>query len=786
MKKFSIYILILCLTFVFVSFCTSNIYAYDSIDSTKTTTWTKSSEEVIKKYGVTYSHMTGTAKINGTNNPERNVNFFSMAPSDNEAKLVTWAIQSANNGFVTSALSSIAKNYEKNHPGWIVVAGVNADQWYYETTETNPKGGYFYFKNQSYYPFSMDYQNLFTINPLGVTVNGVAINNDSTNLLTEVGDTLNIELQVYDENDNLIKSFVVDGYNQDIPSGGTVVYSGYLSSNLSGFVKKEVTSSNDIYVIDNSELSYMNNSKDYPSADMYHPTDSFYGRGKITSISNSAILDSGDFAIETQNEELKALLGVGVKVIVEQQYTLSSNPESVSGYHTVQVKNGEYYDSTATYNTGGRGRSFFGITKTGEYFLMTTRNVSSLSGGTVHTENNAILSYYNADTCYQHDGGGSSTAIYRNDTGGFDVVSESTDSGKKERNVFSGLFFVVRDPGVKSEAKNSTSYSVLLEKNTLGKEFTDICVTINNKTYELTSDNLLIDDLEENKNYEVKVSYKYQGIAYQATTYASTLTYTPDLNFNATSDAITISKRNENERYKILSIEFTLIDEVYKTSDDIYTIEGLFKDTEYELSYICTILNTKTNELFVSKEYIKNFKTMKYAVPKIEQFEEYSNNSSGLKIKYSVSDPDTTIEKMYILCNGAKYYLTDLAGTFTYTDKSLNFKDHTFELCITYKTPDYYTGEVKSATLSYISTHEHTIVNATCISKAYCSECAEEFGELGEHEYTPATKKSPSKCIHCGVTTGEKLKGCASCNTYVIIAMITAFIVPFLYIRKRS
>ena len=46
------------------------------------------------------------------------------------------------------------------------------------------------------------------------------------------------------------------------------------------------------------------------------------------------------------------------------------------------------------------------------YFLLTTRdNKIGSTGGTAHTETQAILSYYGAYTAYQDDGGGSSTAI---------------------------------------------------------------------------------------------------------------------------------------------------------------------------------------------------------------------------------------------------------------------------------------------------------------------------------------------------------------------------------------
>ncbi len=787
MKKRSICILTIILISLFALFNVQNIYAYDSIDSTNTAIWTKSSEEIKEQYGVTYSHMIGSAKINGVTNNERNVNFFSMIPDGDSSKLVTWAIQSGNSGFVTNTLSTIAKNYEKNHPGWIVVAGVNADQWYYETSEANPKGGYFYFKNQTYYPFSMDSQNLFTINPLGVTVNGAAITNDPNELLVDVGTSNSIELQVYDENDNLVGTFSVSGYNQTVGENETVVYSGYKSSTLGAYVAKTVTSERDIYIVDNAKLAYMNNTSEYPSKDIYGPVDSFYGRGVITSIGNNITLESGDFAIETSNLELQALLDVGVKVIVEQQFSNITEVESVSGYHTVQVKDGVYKSSNATYNTTGRARSFFGTTKDGKYFLMTTRNVSDVTGGTVHTENNAILSYYNADTCYQHDGGGSACAIYRNELGGFDVVSESTDSGKTERSVLTGLFFVVRDPGCNAQFKNSTSYSVLIEKNDIGTEYQNMSVIINNKTYEFNDDTLTINGLIEDTVYEAKVKYIYKGLNYEGYLYVKTDKYIPDLNFNVSSDSITISKQNASDILKIINANFELNGEYYSLNDEeSLTIDSLFKNSTYEIVYSCTVLNTITGETQESNTYTKTFTTLKYDIPKIVKFEEYIKTDSAFKISYIIEDPDSTITNMYIKCNDLTYILTQKSGIYTYTSDTLEYKDHSFILVVEYKTLDYYSGTVESVEITHVSNHTHTLVDANCQNPQYCLECGETFGDIGEHSFSEATKKVPATCIHCGLTQGEKKKGCVNCNIYVIIASFISATSAIVIFKKRK
>ena len=185
MKKINKLCLILILSifsvYIFYIVNTKSVKAYDSIDSTGATVWDKTSEEIVDKYGVHYSHMTGVPTTSGNKGSEKNVNYFSMKTDGENSKLVTWIKPMSNGSFGTSRLTSLAKDYEANNPGWIVVAGINADQWYYGTNKYSQKGGYFFFSNQTYYPLTVGGQNLFTISPLGISGNGIGITNDSTN-----------------------------------------------------------------------------------------------------------------------------------------------------------------------------------------------------------------------------------------------------------------------------------------------------------------------------------------------------------------------------------------------------------------------------------------------------------------------------------------------------------------------------------------------------------------------------------------------------------------------------
>lgn len=714
------------------------------------------SETSSNKYGVNYNHL--DVSINGST--DKNVNFFSMKTDGVNSKLVTWAKTSATRDKIDNAtLTSLASDYQKNHPGWIVVAGINADQWYYQHAGED-KGGWFHYGGQSYYPFTMDGQNLFTINPLGGRGNGIAITNNANNPIIGISNSQGIELQIYDKNDNLIYTYNVDGYNKTPGANQTMVWSGYVNSN-NLFEPRKVESTNNLYIIGNAELSYMNNSREYPSGTIYYPVDSFYGRGEISAIESSATLKKAQFAIETTNNELKEKLAIGVKVIVEQQYVPdeANNVESVTGYHTQHISNGTVLPTTAPYNTKTYPRSIFGVTENGEYFLMSSRDCTSNStGGTNYEETNALLKYFGAYNAFQDDGGGSVTAIYRNNSGSFDVVSESTDAAQ-QRSIFSALFFVVRDTGFTSNYVESTASSVTLNKKSsvFVSEMTDIKAIVNNKTININEDKTVISGLKENTEYEIKVQYKHNGVDYEAIMYASTKPYSPGIDINATHNSFKITRRQTDPVLKIISVTFDVNGEKYEMGDvDQFVIDDLYKDTKYQISYTYTVLNTETNQTYTRTKEAIEYSTLSYEIPSATEFEaEKNERRSRISVEYRISDVDGLMTKAYVLFNGVIYEISNTRGTLNFD--GLDFtKTYKVQLVIEYTLPS---GIEKTTSTEEIlfEPHVHTWSEATCTDPQKCTGCGEEQGAPLGHSMTSATCTEGSKCSICGTPNGSSL-----------------------------
>ena len=99
-----------------------------------------------------------TANSNASN---QNVNVFTKKQTDN-SKIVAWAI-STGSGFVRKKLTEIATDYEKNHPDWEVIGGINADQYIQKYGQLGVADGSDVFCPQPYYPMIADGDSWFSI-----------------------------------------------------------------------------------------------------------------------------------------------------------------------------------------------------------------------------------------------------------------------------------------------------------------------------------------------------------------------------------------------------------------------------------------------------------------------------------------------------------------------------------------------------------------------------------------------------------------------------------------------
>ena len=408
-------------------------------DDTSKASWTPTSEaKEDLGGGVTWIQAHGKTTMSGLSDAQQIINYFTMKASAS-SKLVTWAAMADNTKNKRLPLADMAADYEAHHPGWKVVAGINADQYF--PTYGGGKGtdGSYWFVPQPYYPMIIDHQRRFPITPTPVTSNFAVFTNDgSAESIVQDPTFAGFAVYVYDENGGIAEVIPVNRINQ-APSNSaeTSVHFAYVStSSSSTYVAQSFSGT--CYVVGTADLAYMSNSRAYTDG-----VDSVFGVGKITSATSSGSVTKGQFAICSSHSSLKA----GRLAVVQGYYAQDAvnSYESASGYHFIQRKSGVDQTTSSSYNTNRYNRSIFGRHADGTYFLMTA-DKGTIGGvsipGLYYKEANAILKHYGAYDAYQDDGGGSTTAIIRTSDGTFKYVNTPSDGAP--RSVLSGLFFVTQ------------------------------------------------------------------------------------------------------------------------------------------------------------------------------------------------------------------------------------------------------------------------------------------------------------------------------------------------------
>lgn len=715
LKNIYMLILITLISFIFIeknNFKASQVYKSDNNNAT----WTVKDETTNTINGVTHSLIYGeSTDISESSTGNQKVNIFEMKADGINSKFVTWAI-SGKTSYTRAGLSNIAKDYEKNHPGWMVVAGINGDQYYAKYGSSLGVDGSFYYYNQPYYPMIIDGERRFPITPTGgSSTNYVGFTNDgSVQSFVEPSTLDNIKIEVLNKANEVIYIHNIDKINQTPNNDETTIWITYNSSDGAGqIVEQNVKTDNNIYVIENAEKVYMNNSVTYPHG---AGIDSLFAKGTISLVTNEFNFISGTFGIETTDKDLEKQLKEEIKVRVQYYYSndLMNKVESSTGFHSVQRYNGNDVESPQPYDTRRYNRSIFGRKADGTYVLMTVAKGSF--SGTTHNESNAILKQFGVEEAYQQDGGGSVTAIIRNNYDEFDIVNESSDSGSKERQIFSGCFFVVRDLGFRAYKKDSTKNSITLSKiNNYNDEYiSNIKAIVNNQTYEISNDTLTIPNLEYDTEYLINLTYdiSINGKTVKANqqiiahTDSFTMPYSGVKVVKTTANSITIERTKVSED-EYIYVEVLLNEQKYelKELNKQIEIKNLKPLTLYTFKINYAVKDSINGKIYEGTEEIQEV-TKKYNIPEIKTFKIEEQTKKSIKINVEIIDDFQLAYAYYISYNGMQYSLEELSGTYIIEDLNLKKNEYELQLVVQYKeneifktltSDSIYTTKVKSS-----------------------------------------------------------------------------------------
>ena len=651
--------------------------------------------------------------------------------------------------------TELAKIYEEENPGWIVVGGTNGDFFHIsdnsEVLGTSMQEGHFYkpysnyngghmaigFDNDGRYVYGLvdktDKQYVQILGSDGKYTD-VAMINDVDDKPTETGVTL------------LTRFAICNTPYKD------VAYSGTLPYDVTGYTVYKV-----IYETQRYDRSGSSEAKEHR----------VYVKGVISEIVNNLSTLEIDDATATSYLVSKdgSLDSLKVGDEIRCQCKLEGEWEGLTNitiFYNQILKNGEVLDyNTITdfdtsYVNAIKNRTVMGFKADGTPIMMV---VEKGTYGASYEECGEFLKGLGCVNGFLFDGGGSSCIFVRDNNGGFTTLNKHEDGN--ERSDGNAMFFVKRDPGFEIKVDNIERFSATVKLDITNQEFfnelSNVKVTVNGVTKDYDANGINFDGLEETTDYQVKVSYKINKHPeiLEVVESSQTRTFTTH-SFEVPKHGLSIDKINhdsfvvkKNTELETSSWIQNVIVHVGRgtynmgNKDEVFC-DNLDKDTEYEVYFEYTVVDPASGKEYHLTSNPQYIYTLPFSIPSIVSFEEARKGTSTLSISYEYLDDDKVVEKAYVLVNGeVAKEVTIKSGSISLTGLDYEANEYTIKLVIEYLDAEGKTIKVESDALEYL--HEQVTP-----------------------EPAPAKKK-------CGKKSAE-----------IIIAALAATSVAYVFLRKRK
>ena len=743
--------------------------------------------------GVTLYEQKMTSLLNGDSQKAFQEHFVQWVDlkKENDVRIVTWTKQKADN-WAASTTREAAIEWEKYHPGWVVVAGTNGD--FFSNSGANTKEPTTNYMQEGDM-FRSEYSKL----PRAV----IGFKKDGSYIVGEPKLTENMLLHIYAEDGSVLEKIPISGYNTAATSDGITLYTKDCADtyDLTGYTVCEGTyticrvantKNKSVFIKGEMNISRAGNAEEKPCMTREELKED--GTTKTTIVR--------EFYIATKNQEVVDKLKSGVKVKCQYDFVDEwADVINTMGYKYDLLLNGksQHQKSTNADCYTDHPRTFIGFKEDGSPVLMVIdgrgKTAAEKNYGVSLFEGAEIMKLAGCVNAYNLDGGGSSTLIARNENGGFDVINRPSDYGY-ERSTGNAIFLVMRDPAVETVSGRSSASTISIKRKTTdyAKSVTDIKVTVNGKTYEMESDEVIATGLLENTVYDVNVEYKLNGELCKSSYKASTNMYDPGVDINPTSKGFNIGLRQSDENLITSKVTIRVEEQEYVIENSegkltSYEITGLFKDDSYRISYTYEVTIKETGEKYTRSVEEKTYRTLSYDIPEIKEFSIKKRTGNKATVNYTIEDVDGLITEMYLVYNGEKVELEIDSNKYQIEELDMN-KVNTFKLVVEYETPDGKTKEIKSEELTLGEEHVHEWVEATCTAPKTCKRCGATEGEALGHDWKEATTEAPKTCTRCGATEGEKLptekpkKNCKKTSLISILVSLTV-LAGCLVIRKK-
>lgn len=466
-------------------------------------------------YGLEHIKVSGLSSTNRCNN-DSNANELSpqminilSVPSQQNIRVINYTYPNSQ-GWNRQTLTKFVQRYEADHPGWVVLAGVNGD--FYDWKAHDPA-----------LPYHTTGTTLSDEELLrAVESKSVGYKNDGSTTPFVIDENLRFTtyhiLTIYDEIGDIIATFPVDKINELPTENELAVYYTYRSN---------------VYVPGESfPTQYIQTQVNVPENISYIvekpvrclPTDEpeLYARGSISKVdAEETLLQFGQFAIVTKNQDIQSKLSIGTTIRVQKQVIGElEDCDQIIGVGSTLMEKGMISENNSDGMRYDRHpRTCIGVKEDGTmmFFVIDGRQKSNGMSGMTQDEQGVLLAHYGCYEGVNIDGGGSSTFGVRNEYGEFVIMNTPSDGN--ERAVSNVLLIVAPELELQLSQYRDTSVCVSSPAISQDLSIKNVEIEIGGKTKQVTFDesgfSLDFTDLTPDTLYELHYSYdiEYKGVS---------------------------------------------------------------------------------------------------------------------------------------------------------------------------------------------------------------------------------------------------------------------------------
>ncbi|MCM1260846.1 MAG: phosphodiester glycosidase family protein [Prevotella sp.] len=465
-------------------------------------------------YGVEHIKVNGLSSTNRCNNDtsanelsHQIINILSV-PSQQNVRIINYTYPNSQ-GWNRQTLSKFVQRYEADHPGWVVLAGVNGD--FYDWKAHDPA-----------LPYHTTGTTLSDEELLrAVESKSVGYKNDGSSTPFIIDENLKFTsyhvLTIYDEKGEVVATFPVDKVNELPVDNELAVYYTYRSN---VYVPGEAfpTQYTETKVSVPADTSYI---VERPIRCL--PTDEpeLYAKGSISKRNNEeVILSFGQFAIVTTNQNIEDKLGIGTTIRVQKQVIGKlEDCDQIIGVGSTLMENGIISENNSDGMRYDRHpRTCIGVKEDGTmmFFVIDGRQKNKGMSGMTQDEQGVLLAHYGCYEGVNIDGGGSSTFGIRNEQGEFVIMNTPSDGN--ERAVSNVLLVVAPELEVQLSQYRDTSVCVSSPAISKDLDIKNLEIQIGEEIKQVTFDasgfTTDFTHLNPDTTYELRYQYdiEYKGV----------------------------------------------------------------------------------------------------------------------------------------------------------------------------------------------------------------------------------------------------------------------------------